>query len=89
MQAAQAAADEAAGSLEQAERQVAGVAEQRQFLRRRISHLERELGEARTADAQLAKESKQAERARDAAARSLEGANRQLDKARRQAGPPG
>jgi len=84
--AAQAAADEAAGSLEQAEREVAGVAEQRQFLRRRISHLERELGEARTADAQLAKDGKQAERSRDAAARSLEAAKRQLDKARRQAG---
>ncbi len=87
--AAQAAADEAAGSLEQAERAVAGVAEQRQFLRRRISHLERELGEARTADAQLAKDGKQAERTRDAAARSLEAAKRQLDKARRQAGESG
>jgi hypothetical protein len=89
LQAAKDAADEAAGSLEQAERQVAEVAEQRQFLRRRISHLERELGEARTADAQLAKEGKQAERARDAAARKLAGTGRQLDKARQQAGEPG
>jgi hypothetical protein len=88
-QAAQLAADEAAESLEQAERQVAGVGEQRQFLRRRISHLERELGETRTADARLAKEAKQAERARDAAARNLEAASRQLDKARRLAGDPG
>jgi hypothetical protein len=89
VQAAQLAADEAADLLGQAERQVAGVGEQRQFLRRRISHLERELGETRMADAQLAKEGKQAERARDAAARSVASAGRQLDKARRLAGEPG
>ena len=89
VQTAQAAVDEGAASLEQAEGQVAGVAEQRQFLRRRISHLERELGEARTTDARLAKEGQQAERARDAARRALESANRQLVKARQHAGEPG
>ena len=89
VQAAQAAVDENAGALDQAERQVAGVAEQRQFLRRRISHLERELGEARKAYAGLAKEGQQAERARDAAGRALDSAKRRLEKARRQAGEPG
>ena len=89
VQAAQAAVDEGAGALDQAERQVAGVAEQRQFLRRRISHLERELGEARKAYAGLAKDGQQAERARDAAGRALESAKRRLERARRQAGEPG
>jgi hypothetical protein len=89
VQAAQATVDEGAGALDQAEGQVAGVAEQRQFLRRRISHLERELGEARKAYAGLAKEGQQAERARDAASRALESAKRLLEKARRQAGDPG
>ena len=84
--AAQATADEAAAALDEAERAVGGVAEQRQFLRRRISHLERELGEARAADAQLTREAKQAERSKDAAARRLATAKRQLDQARREAG---
>jgi hypothetical protein len=84
--AAQATADEAAAALDEAERAVGGVAEQRQFLRRRISHLERELGEARAADAQLTREAKQAERSKDAAARRLATTKRQLDQARRAAG---
>jgi chromosome segregation ATPase len=86
VRAAQATADEAAAALDEAERAVGGVAEQRQFLRRRISHLERELGEARAADAQLTREAKQAERSKDAAARRLATAKRQLDQARREAG---
>jgi hypothetical protein len=85
LRAAQATADEAAAALEEAERAVGAVAEQRQFLRRRISHLERELGEARAADAQLTREAKQAERSKDAAARRLATTKRQLDQARRAA----
>ena len=73
----------------EAERAVTGVAEQRQFLRRRVSHLERELAEARATDAQLAREAKQAERSQAAAARRLESAQRRLDQARRQAGGAG
>jgi hypothetical protein len=86
VRAAQATADEAAAALDEAERAVGGVAEQRQFLRRRISHLERELGEARAADAQLTREAKKAERSKDTAARRLATAKRQLDQARREAG---
>ena len=87
--AAQEAADQAAAAAEEAERGVAGVAEQRQFLRRRVSHLERELAEARTTDAQLAREAKQAERSQAAATRRLESAQRRLDQARRQADAAG
>jgi hypothetical protein len=86
VRAAQAAADQAAAALDVAERAVTGVDEQRQFLRRRISHLERELSEAHGADAQLAREGKQAERGRAAAARTLAAAKRRLDQARRLAG---
>jgi hypothetical protein len=84
--AAQEAAGEAAAALEEAEGAVAGVAEQRQFLRRRVSHLERELAEARAADAELAREAKQAERSQAGAARRLSVAQRRLDQVQRQAG---
>lgn len=87
--AAQEAADEAAAALEEAERAVGGVAEQRQFLRGRVSHLERELAEARATDAELAREAKQAERSQAGAARRLASAQRRLDQARRQAGETG
>jgi hypothetical protein len=86
LQAAQEAADEAAAASDEAERAVAGVDEQRQFLRRRISHLERELAAARATDAQLGREAKQAERSRDGAARRVASAERRLEQARRQAG---
>jgi hypothetical protein len=85
LQAAQQDADEAAAALAEAERTVTGVAEQRQFLRRRVSHLERELAEARTSDTQLARESKQAERSQAVAARGLAAAQRRLDQAQRAA----
>jgi hypothetical protein len=85
LQAAKVAADEAAAALEQAEQDLAGVAEQRQFLRRRIQHLERELAQARTEDARLADDSEQAERSRDAAARELEAVGRRLAQARQRA----
>jgi hypothetical protein len=83
--AAEATADEAASALETAERQLAAVAEQRQFLRRRIKHLERELGQVKDEDARLAREGQQAQRGRDAAARDLQTATRRLDQARKRA----
>lgn len=86
LQSAQEAVDEAAAASAAAERAVTGVDEQRQFLRRRISHLERELAEARATDAQFGREAKQAVRSRDGAARRLASAERRLEQARRQAG---
>jgi hypothetical protein len=86
LQAAQEAVDEAAAASAAAERAVTGVDEQRQFLSRRISHLERELAEARATDAQLGREAKQAVRSRDGAARRLASAERRLEQAQRQAG---
>jgi uncharacterized membrane protein YgcG len=89
VRAAQEAADEAAAALADADRGVAGVAEQRQFLRRRVSHLERELAETRATDAQLAREAKQAERTQAAATRRAAAANRRLEEARRKPGEKG
>ena len=83
--AAEATADEAAHGLETAERQLAAVAEQRQFLRRRIQHLERELGATRDEDGRLARDGQQAQRGRDAADRQLQAAVRRLDQARKRA----
>jgi hypothetical protein len=83
--AAQAAADDAERALETADRQLAGVAEQRQFLRRRITHLERELGQAKDEDAELARNARKAQRDRDAAARALQGAVRRLGQAQKRA----
>ena len=73
----------ASQAVQAAERQLGGVAEQRQFLRRRIEHLERELSEAKREDAQLARGGQEAERERDAAARELQAAERRLGQARR------
>ncbi len=85
VQAAINRAAEAGRALQAAEHQLAGVAEQRQFLRRRIEHLERELGEASREDAELARTARESEQRRDAAARALRAANRQLDQASRAA----
>ncbi len=86
LRTAQAAADRAAADLHTAEARLTGVAEQRQFLARRISHLHRELDQATAEDSELARDGKQAERDRDAAARELKAANRRLDQARRRPG---
>jgi hypothetical protein len=83
--AAQTAVENAEGALETADRNLAAVAEQRQFLRRRVQHLERELGQAKQEDAQLAKDSQQAQRSRDAAARELQAAIRRLGQAQKRA----
>jgi hypothetical protein len=80
---AQTAADKAAADLEAAETRLTGVAEQRQFLARRIRHLQRELDQAAAEDAALARDGKQAERDRDAATHELKTAHRRLDQARR------
>jgi hypothetical protein len=85
IQAAESDVAAATRALETAERQLAGVAEQQRFLRRRIQHLERELAEVGREDAELARTSSAAERERDAAARELQSANRRLDQARRAA----
>jgi hypothetical protein len=83
---AQEAADIAAAALDEAEHAVAAIDEQRQFLLRRISHLEQEIAEARTVHTRLTREAKQAEGRRAVAARRLETANRNLDRARRATG---
>jgi len=86
VRAAEDLADEATAAFDEAERAVASIDEQRQFLHRRIGHLEQEITEARTAHAQLTRNAKQAERRQAVAARRLETAQRSLDKARRAAG---
>jgi hypothetical protein len=75
---AQAAAAQAEQGEAAAEQRLTSVTEQRQFLQRRISHLERELRQAKDEDGQLAREARQAHRDRDAAARALETARRKL-----------
>jgi hypothetical protein len=85
LRAAQADADEASAALAAADRQAGAVTEQRQFLARRIAHLERELGQAHAEDDKLAREGRQVKRDRDAAARAADSAQRRLDKARQQA----
>ena len=86
LQAAQEAAAIAAAAFEEAEHAVAAIDEERQFLHRRISHLEQEIAEARTTHARLTREAKQAEGRRAVAARRLETANRHLEKAERAGG---
>ncbi len=82
---AEAAADDAQAILDAAQRRMAGLAEQRQFLRRRLDHLRRELAQAKAEDAQLAQDVKDAERVAVDAARQLESAQRKLAQARNRA----
>lgn len=86
LRAAEEAAAIAAAALDEAEQAVAAIDEQRQFLHRRISHLEQEIGEARTAHARLTRDAQQAEGRRAVAARRLETAKRHLDRAQRATG---
>jgi len=83
--AAEAEAGEAASTLAEADRKLAGVTEQRQFLRRRIDGLKDQLDQAIAEDAQLSRDVRQAQRERDAAARAEAGANLRLDRARQSA----
>jgi hypothetical protein len=80
---AESAAADAASAVSAAERELDAISEQRQFLRRRISHLEGELAQTRQEDARLAADAQRAEQGRDAAARDLRAAERQLARARR------
>jgi len=80
--AAEAEADTAANALADADQRLAGVTEQRQFLRRRIQGLREQLDQATADDAQLTRDVRQAQRDRDAAARAVAGANLRLDRAR-------
>jgi hypothetical protein len=84
--AAQAAVDAASAAAAQAERQYASQGEQRQFVRRRIEHLRRELDQAEAEDAQLARQARQAKRDLDAAGRTLATAQRRLDHIRERGG---
>jgi hypothetical protein len=86
LQAAEEAAATAAAALDEAERAVAAIDEERQFLHRRISHLEQEITEARITHTRLTRDAKKAEGRQAVAARRLETANRQLERARRAAG---
>jgi hypothetical protein len=82
---AEAAAASAADAVTSAERDMAALEEQRQFQRRRISHLERELAQAKDEDARLASDERAARRRRELAQRELAAAERRLDQARRPA----
>ena len=86
---AEAAAETAAETVASAETGLASLAEQRQFQRRRIAHLERELAQAQDEDARLASDEREARRRRDQAERELAAARRRLDQARRPAQPRG
>lgn len=83
---AQTAVEQDEAALAAAEREVTSLAEQRQFLRRRVDHLERELDQTRAEEAQLALDAKQAGRNRDSAARQLDADRALLAKARQHAG---
>jgi hypothetical protein len=82
--AAESAVADAASAAGTAERELTAVSEQRQFLRRRISHLEGELAQTRQEDARLAADADRSEQSRDAAARDLRAAERRLARARRE-----
>ncbi|HEY7325253.1 MAG TPA: hypothetical protein VH520_10550 [Streptosporangiaceae bacterium] len=86
---AAAAAARAGDAVASAERDLAGVAEQRQFQRRRISHLGRELAQAKDEDSRLASDEREARRRHEQAQRQLAAAERRLGQARRTVQPPG
>jgi hypothetical protein len=83
---AEAAVQAAGAAAAEAEARVANLVEQRQFLRRRIEHLQGELDQATSQGAQLARDGKQAQRDLEIAAKKLAAAQRQLAKARERAG---
>ncbi len=81
----QAAAENAQAALAAAERRVAGLDEQRKFLRRRIDHLRHELDQATAEEAQLASQLQHARRDQTAAASDVRAAERALAKASKRA----
>jgi hypothetical protein len=85
VQAAEQAAESAARDLAAAESRSTGLDEQRQFLARRVAHLQAELGRAESEDRELAKATREAKRSQDAAAKALAQAQRALTHARRRA----
>jgi hypothetical protein len=87
--AAEAMAASATDAVAAAERDLAAADEQRQFQRRRITHLERELALARDEDTRLASDERAARRRRDQAQRELATAARRLALARQAEQPPG
>jgi hypothetical protein len=87
--AAEAMAASATDAVAAAERDLAAADEQRQFQRRRITHLERELALARDEDTRLASDERAARRRRDQAQRELATAARRLAQARQAEEPPG
>jgi len=82
--AAESAAASAVSAIDSADRELSGIAEQRQFLARRISHLEGELAQARDEDGRLAAAAQRSEQTHDRAARELRAAERRLERARRE-----
>jgi hypothetical protein len=86
LNAAQAEAQRAEAAAAEAASTVAGLSEQRQFLRRRIEHLRTEIREADAQDAALARDEARAKRTRDTADRALATATRRLEQARARAG---
>jgi len=75
----------AAQRLADADRQVTAVAEQRQFLNRRMEQLRDELADAEAEGRELAKAARDAQRGKDAANRAVERADRLLRQARQRA----
>ncbi|MBO0832195.1 MAG: hypothetical protein J2P29_09515 [Actinobacteria bacterium] len=87
--AAEADAAGAAAAVEAAGRDLAAADQQRQFLRRRIAHLERELAQVRDEDARLEQDGHDARRRQAEAERELKAARKRLEKARQAAGGTG
>ncbi len=83
--AAEREASAANAALEKAEREVTSLEEQRQFLRRRLDHLEHELAKARADDEQLDRQAKQARDRADQARASAAAAAKALGKLRKPA----
>jgi hypothetical protein len=82
VEAAEQAAESAARDLAAAESRSLSLVEQRQFLGRRVAHLQAELERAETEDRELAKAVREAKRGQEAAAKVLARAQRALAQAR-------
>ena len=85
----EAAAETAADAVASIDRDLAALDQQRQFQRRRISHLERELAQARDEDTRLAGDEREARRRRGQAEREVAAAEHRLAQARSAMQAPG